>query len=190
MDPFLGEIRIFPFGYAPNGWLACEGQELQVNKYQALAAVIGNAYGGNWPTTFKLPDLRGRSPLHFGNYSDMTGTATYQMGNATGLQGVTLTVNQIPPHVHYAMALSSQGIIAVPVNAANGNRYMLADPSVTPSQSDGPELYADVPGNVQLTPLRADAVAYEGGGQPHENEQPSLAVYYCIATVGLWPPRS
>lgn len=190
MDPFLGEIRIFPFGYAPSGWLACEGQELQVSQNQALAALIGNTYGGNWPTTFKLPDLRGRSPLHFGSYSDMTGTATYQMGNATGLQGVTLTVNQIPPHVHDALALNTEGSNAAPVSTTSGFRGMLANPGTNPSQPDGPEIYQAVPPNAQLTPLRADAVAYEGGGQPHENQQPSLAVYYCIATQGLWPPRS
>lgn len=189
MDPFLGEVRIFPFGYAPNGWLPCEGQELQVNQYQALAALIGNAYGGSWPTTFKLPDLRGRSPLHYGIYSDATGTATYQMGAATGQQGVALTVNQIPPHIHSAQALNTQGQTSVPVTTT-GFTTLLSNPGTNATQSDGPEIYINTPANAQLTPLRADAVTYEGGGQAHENQQPSLAVYYCIATQGLWPPRS
>lgn len=190
MDPFLGEIRIFPFGYAPSGWLPCEGQQLQVNQYVALHALIGNTYGGNLQTTFNLPDLRGRSPLHYGAYADTSGSVAYQPGNATGQQTVTLTVNQIPPHYHELQALNTEGTGASPVSTTSGVRALLANPGTNPSQGDGPEVYIDAPGNVSLTPLRADAIAMEGGGQAHENQQPSLAVYYCIATQGLWPPRS
>lgn len=186
MDPFLGEIRIFPFGYAPSGWLPCEGQQLQVNQYVALHALIGNTYGGNLQTVFNLPDLRGRSPLHYGAYSDTSGSVMYQPGNATGQQTVTLTVNQIPAHYHELQALNTEGTTTAPVNASSGTRALLANPG----PGVGPEIYLDVPGGVALTPLRADAIAVEGGGQAHENQQPSLAVYYCIAVQGLWPPRS
>lgn len=185
MDPFIGEIRIFPFGFAPNGWMPCEGQELQVNQNQALAALIGNTYGGNWPTTFKLPDLRGRAPLGQGQHNGYT----YNMGNAIGAQTVTLTVNELPQHTHTMLALNTEGTLPVPTTST-GLTTLLADTRESGVQPDGPEIYVMPPPNVSLTPLRPEAVATTGGGQAHPNEQPSLAVYYCIATTGLWPPRS
>ncbi|WP_372018070.1 phage tail protein [Tistrella mobilis] len=185
MDPFIGEIRIFPFGFAPSGWMPCEGQELQVSQNQALAALLGNTYGGNWPTTFKLPDLRGRAPLGQGQHNGFS----YSMGNAIGSQTVTLTVGQLPQHTHTMSALSTEGNLTVPT-ASNGLTAMLANTGDSGSQPNGPEIYIAPPPTATLTPLRPETVTSTGGGQAHPNEQPSLAVYYCIATTGLWPPRS
>lgn len=184
MDPFLGEIRIFPFGFAPNGWLPCEGQELPVNQNQALAALLGNTYGGNWPTSFRLPDLRGRTPLGQGA---LDGHA-YPMGAALGSQTVTLGVDQLPQHTHAVLALATDGTLTVPT-ATSGITAMLADSGGSKVQPDGPEIYVAAPPTAALTPLRPETVATSGGGQAHPNEQPGLAVYYCIATGGLWPPR-
>jgi len=184
MDPFIGEIRIFPFGFAPNGWMACEGQELSVNQNQALAALLGNTYGGNWPTTFKLPDLRGRAPMGQGQHN----SNIYALGDAVGSQTVPLTADQLPQHTHTMLALSTEGSSTVPTTTT-GIAAMLADSGGSKVQPDGPEIYAASPPTATLTPLRPEAVAATGGGQAHPNEQPGLAVYYCIATNGLFPPR-
>lgn len=185
MDPFIGEIRIFPFGFAPTGWMPCEGQELQVSQNQALAALLGNTYGGNWPTTFKLPDLRGRAPLGQGQHNGFT----YSMGNAIGSQTVTLTVAQLPQHTHTMSALSTEAAVPFAVTSG-GAAFMLANTRETTVNPDGAEIYLTPPPTATLTPLRPETVTSTGGGQAHPNEQPSLAVYYCIATTGLWPPRS
>ena len=140
MDPFLGEIRIFPFGFAPEGWLPCEGQELQVSQNQALWSLLGNAYGGNAPTTFKLPDLRGRTPMGQGQHNGNS----YAMGNAVGSQTVTLTTDQLPQHTHMMMALSTPATLTVPTTST-GTTAMLADSGGSKVQPDGPEIYGSPP---------------------------------------------
>ncbi|MEN2978571.1 tail fiber protein [Tistrella bauzanensis] len=185
MDPFIGEIRIFPFGFAPNGWLPCEGQQLQVAQYQALAALLGVTYGGTLGQNFNLPDLRGRVPIGEGTHN----AVSYNLGAAGGSQMVTLTTATIPPHIHGVRALSSEATLPLPTSTT-GMTNALANTIVTGS-TDGPEIYVTAPsGPGSLVDLRPEAVTATGGGGAHANEQPSLAVYYCIAVTGLWPPRS
>jgi microcystin-dependent protein len=156
-----------------------------VSQNQALAALLGNTYGGNWPTTFKLPDLRGRAPLGQGQHNGFS----YSMGNNIGSQTVTLTVGQLPQHTHTLTALSTEAAAPMPTTSS-GVGLMLANTRETPANPDGPEVYLTPPPTATLTPLRPEAVTSTGGSLAHPNEQPSLAVYYCIATTGLWPPRS
>jgi len=173
-NPFLGEIRVFSFNFAPNGWLMCNGQLLPINQNQALFALLGTTYGGNGQTNFALPDLRGRLGLH-------TGPAFIQ-GNVTGQETVALTIAQLPTHTHTVNA------------AANGtaNATNVPGPTVVPgsgstNQAGNPavSIYSTSAPNTPLEPLGAN-----GGGQPHENRMPSLVMNYCMAVSGIFPSRN
>lgn len=167
-DFFIGEIRLFTCKYAPTNWHFCDGTLLPVNQYQALFTLIGTQYGGNGTTTFALPDLRGRVPVSF------TNQAGYQIGNTGGAEGVTLTANQVPAHNHY-LSVSDQ----------NGSA---AEPNDVLAVPDNLNIYtATATPNTALT---ANSVANYGGNQAHNNMQPSIALNFCIALIGLWPPRS
>lgn len=163
-EPFVGEIRLFSFGVTPRGWLPCQGQLLPIQQNQALFAVLGTQYGGNGSTTFALPDLRGRVPLNT--------SPDYPMGAAAGEAAHTLTVNEMPMHTHSV--------------AASGEPASLIPPAghVWPQSAS---TYSAVAPNVQMG---ANAVSVAGGSQPHNNMQPYLAINFCIATVGIFPPRS
>lgn len=169
MDPFVGEITIFAFNQTPQGWLPCNGQVLNINQYAALFSLLGTVYGGDGKTTFGLPDLRGRVTVNQGT----TAAPAYTMGLAAGLESVTLTTNHIPPHTHQ--------MYAVDLPAANNNpaNNMLSQ-AVT-------AIYAAANSTPQA--LASGSMAITGGSQPHENRQPSIALQFCIATVGLYPPR-
>ena len=162
-EPFLGEVRIFSFGQAPKGWALCNGQQLPINQNQALFALLGTAFGGNGQTTFGLPDLRGRAPVHT---SDSVG----QVGAQSGSETVTLTTSQMPQHNHIANASASDGDQPLPsILAAVNNAY-------------------GAPGNP--VPLRPETISNTGGSQPHVNMQPSLTLSFCIALQGIFPSRN
>jgi microcystin-dependent protein len=167
MDPFLGEIRMFGGNFAPAGWATCDGQLLPIAQNTALFSLIGTIYGGNGQTTFALPDLRGRLPVHTGS-----GLA---IGQAGGSETVTLTATNLPAHTHVANAASA-GTTLGPAS-----QYWAADPgeNVAP--------YAAAPdGNV----MSGAAIGAQGGSQPHENMQPFLAITFIIALQGIYPSRS
>jgi microcystin-dependent protein len=166
--PFLGEIKIMSFGFAPRNWAMCNGQFLPINQNQALFSLLGTMYGGNGQTTFALPDLRGQTPIHVG------GSFSNQ-GQKGGEQAHTLTQSEMPLHVHFANATS------VPATAGNpANNRLL-------SQSTLAALYTN-PSN--LTPMDPTAIPNVGGSQAHLNMQPFLTLTFCIALIGVFPSRN
>jgi microcystin-dependent protein len=162
-QPFVGEIRIFAGNFAPAGWMFCEGQLLPISEYETLFNLIGTTYGGDGQSTFALPDMRGRIPLHFGN-----GTTLAETG---GVEAVTLTTAQLPAHSHPMMASSSTGTQLSPA----GN--------VT-AQSDSISLYRAGAGVSQLA---SQSVTSTGGSQPHTNFQPYLCLDFIISLYGIFP---
>jgi microcystin-dependent protein len=161
MDPFLGEIKIVSFNFAPYGWAACDGQIMQINQNQALYALLGTTYGGNGTTTFALPDFRGKVPLHFG-----TG---FNLGSSGGEAKHTLAPGEIPAHTHTVWANNTTADAPLPTN------------NVWPSVTDG---YASG-SNAVMNPAALGST----GGQPHENCQPYLVLNFVIALQGIWPSR-
>ncbi|MBB6735255.1 phage tail protein [Cohnella zeiphila] len=159
--PYLGEVRLFPYVRIPSGWTPCEGQVLQILDNRALFFVIGSAYGGDGHTTFALPDLRGRVPIHAG--------MAFTPGTSGGEASHTLLVNEMPAHTHQASASSDPATTADPANAAWAQAY---------------SPYAEA---MLLTPMNPGAISQAGGGQAHENMQPYLALVYCMATTGNYP---
>lgn len=160
-EPFLAEIRIFSFNFAPRGWAMCNGQLLPINQNQALFALLGTTYGGDGRINFALPDLRTRVPLHFG--------AGFTLGERGGEQAHTLSLNEMPQHVHTGMARSANADTPI----ASGNSLASAN-----------NVYA-APG--ALTPLHSSSMGNVGGSQAHQNMQPHLVLNYCIALQGIFP---
>lgn len=178
-EPFLGEIRIFPFGLTPRGWLPCNGALLQIMQNQALYSLLGITFGGDGKTTFCVPDLRGRVPVPPGT-NPRSGN-TVQNGQKDGTETVTLTANQIPPHVHQVFANGSNSDIGTPVTPTTGYLWAVAD------DPTGATVSAYAAGaNTTLAPT---ALSAAGGSQGHNNLQPYLVVNFCIATMGIYPPR-
>jgi len=168
-DPFLGEIRMFGFGFPPQGWAKCDGALLQISQNNALYALLGIRYGGDGRTNFNLPDLRGRVPLHRG-----TG---YTIGQKGGSEGVTLTTDTMPGHNHLAFGTAAQGDAAKPANIR----------SLATSSDTGDPIYGVAQG---LVAMNSNVIAGTGGNQSHNNMQPGLVINFCIATTGIFPPRS
>jgi len=162
-EPFLGEIRSFAFGVIPRGWLACQGQMLPIQQNQALFSLLGISYGGNGVTTFGLPDLRGRVPLHL--------SPAYPLGAAGGEASHTLTVNEMPVHVHGVQASTEAATLIPP----QGNVW---PQSVDTYAASAPDV-----------PMGARAVSTAGGSQAHNNMQPYTTISFCIAIQGIYPPR-
>lgn len=165
MESYLGEIRIFAGNYAPQGWALCDGRLMSIAENEALFALLGTTYGGDGQTTFGLPDLRGRIPIH--------PSATHVRGSKGGTETVTLTSAQLPMHTHAAQASNSTtGNVTSPTNArwAGGQAY-----------SDG----------VNQTPvaMNSQAVSTVGGNQAHDNMMPSLTVSFIISLYGVFPPQ-
>lgn len=162
-EPFLSEIRIMSFDFAPKGWALCNGQQLPINQNQALFALLGTTYGGNGQTTFALPDLRGRVPIHFGS--------GFTLGQKAGEQAHTLSQNEMPEHNHFVTATTLTGNAPAPTGA----------------------LFGDVVGQIytgtvsNLTTLAPGTVTNTGGSQAHMNMQPYLTLSFCIALQGLFP---
>lgn len=170
MDPFVAEIRIFPFNFAPRGWAWCDGQLLPLSQNTALFSLLGTTYGGNGKSNFALPDLQGRAPMHPGQGP---GLSLHDLGETGGSETVTLLESEIPSHSHAWRASISDGTSQTPANE------MLAT-------GIGIGQYA-APG--AMTMLSPNALAPAGGDQPHNNLQPYLTFYFCIALQGVFPPR-
>jgi len=165
-QPYVGEIRMFAGNFAPAGWMFCEGQLLPISEYETLFNLIGTTYGGDGQSTFALPDLRGRVPLHFGN--------GFTLAETGGVETVTLTVSQIPAHSHPLLATTS---IATQQNVSPN---LLAEASLF-----NPYI------NVNPTsPMAPQAVSSTGGSQPHNNFQPYLCVDFIISLFGIFPSQT
>ena len=170
-DPFVGEIRMFAGNFAPRGWAFCNGQLMPISQNTALFSIIGTIYGGDGRTTFSLPDLRGRAPIHAGQGA---GLSDYPLGSRGGVEQVALTTEQLPAHSHALLASDAEGDQRTPANHAlatpeEGLFYSAAEPTAV---------------------MAKGAIAPTGNNQSHENRQPYLAVNYIIALFGIFPSRS
>ena len=163
-DQFLSEIRIMSFNFAPKGWAMCNGQLLPINQNQALFALLGTTYGGDGRVNFGLPNLQGRTPMHMGN--------GHTLGERGGEQAHTLSISEVPTHVHTANAQPSSANLALaPGNAVPGA--------------------ANIWGTAQnLTTLGPASIGNIGGSQPHQNMQPFLTLTFCIALQGIFPSQN
>ena len=173
-DPFVAEIRIVPFNFSPKGWAWCNGQLLPLSQNTALFSLLGTTYGGDGKSTFALPDLEGRAPMHPGQGP---GLSLHDLGETGGSETVTLLESEIPAHSHAWQASNSEGIAQSPV--AN----LLA------GGVGGIAMYAPAPPPGNLTGLSDNALAPAGGDQPHNNLQPYLTYNFNIALQGVFPPR-
>ncbi|HKK74357.1 MAG TPA: tail fiber protein [Saprospiraceae bacterium] len=169
-EPFVGEIRMFAGNFAPRGWAFCDGQLLAVSQNDALFSLLGTIYGGDGRTTFGLPDMRGRVPVHAGSGP---GLSPRRLGAKGGAEKETLTVNQLPSHGH-------------PARAANENADNRAPQGALPAIAQG-DLYASRQG----TPLNfaGEAITAVGGSRSHTNVQPFLCIHFIMALVGIYPSR-
>ena len=177
-ENYLGEIRLFAFSRAPRGWMLCDGRILNIVQYQALYSLLGNQFGGSAPTTFALPDLRGRTPIHFGQ-STATSGSLYAVGAIAGAEAVALTAQTMPTHQHTLRAVSVAGT----TGADAGDMFAIpTDKSATQHPIYGPA--------TGLVTLNSATLSTAGQTATHNNMQPWLALNFCIATLGLYPPRA
>lgn len=169
MDQYVGEIRMFGGNFAPLGWAFCNGQLLSIAENDLLFMLLGTTYGGDGQTTFAVPDLRGRVPIHMGQ-NPTTGTS-YPLGQMAGTETVTLTSQQMPAHTHAVNAVSTDGTEPNPSNAlwATSNLYEFSEQGIA------------------TTPMLTTAVSAVGGSQPHDNIMPFQCVNFIIALEGLFP---
>lgn len=177
MDPFLGEIRIFPLDWAPYGWALCDGSTLQVSQNAALYSLIGTYYGGTPGTNFKLPDLRGRAAVYFGG--NQPGV---QVGFQGGAETVTLNSTQVPLHTHTVNAVNAAG------KNSGAKAHHIAAAAVPGTPPTPTNLYNTTANN--LVALNPATVGTAGAGAGHANVQPYLVLGYFIATTGVYPSRS
>jgi microcystin-dependent protein len=164
-EPFLSEIRIFSFGFAPKGWALCNGQLLPINQNQALFSLLGTTYGGDGRVNFALPNLQGRVPIHTGR--------GHTLGETGGEYSHTLNVSELPAHTHAASASASAGNNVVPTN-----NVLASSLNATYRAPDG------------LSTMQANAIGNTGGSQSHENEQPYLVLNFSIALQGIFPSQN
>jgi len=170
-DPFVAEIRIFPFNFAPRGWAWCDGQLLPLSQNTALFSLLGTTYGGNGKSNFALPDLQGRAPMHPGQGP---GLSLHDLGETGGSETVTLLESEIPAHSHGMRASQADGLEGAPAGQFTATGI-------------GVNMYAAPGALVQMSP---SGLAPAGGDQPHNNLQPYLTFYFCIALQGVFPPRT
>lgn len=172
-DPFVAEIRIFPFNFAPRGWAWCDGQLLPLSQNTALFSLLGTTYGGNGKSNFALPDLQGRAPMHPGQGP---GLSLYDLGETGGTETVTLLESEMPAHPHQFNASGAPADAQQPT----GN---------SPARVIGALPYA-TPTGAPLVPMAFEADVPAGGDMPHNNMMPYLTLYFCIALQGVFPPRT
>jgi len=169
-SPFVGEVRLFAGNFAPVGWMFCDGSILPISEYEVLFQLIGTTYGGDGQSTFALPDLRSRVPVHIGQGA---GLSPYVLGQAGGTETVTLTTNQIPAHGHAINANSSHGTSTSPTG------------KVWAGTADFQQYAVERTGN-----MAASAIGNSGGSQPHDNRPPFLAVNFIISLFGIFPTQN
>ncbi len=169
-EPFAGEIRMFAGTFAPRGWAYCDGQLLAVSQNDALFSLLGTIYGGDGRTTFGLPDLRGRIPLHQGTGP---GLSARRLGSKGGGEKETLTTNQLASHTHDWNANTAAGNTAAPAGKVT-------------AQTSAPNIYRN---EIQQTDLASTTIANTGGSQPHNNMMPTLCINFIIALFGIYPSR-
>jgi microcystin-dependent protein len=163
-DPFLGQVQMMSFNFAPKGWAQCNGQLMPINQNQALFSLLGTTFGGDGKTTFGLPEMRGRAPTHVG--------PDFVLGQKTGETTHTLTAAEIGEHTHTAQASGNDAAVAAPGgNVLGGTANLYANPDA-------------------LQALIPATISPQGGSQPHENRQPYLAVNFCIALQGIFPAQN
>lgn len=172
-DPFVAEIRIFPFNFAPKGWAFCDGQLIPLSQNTALFSLLGTTYGGDGKSTFALPDLQGRAPMH---PSQGPGLRLHDLGETGGSETVSLLESEIPAHSHGMRASSDDGDLKAPTPGRSLAR-----------STSGFAWHSDTTQN--LVGLAPQALAPAGGDQPHNNMQPYLTFNFCIAMQGVFPPR-
>jgi microcystin-dependent protein len=160
-EPFLSEIRMMSFNFAPRGWAMCNGQLLPINQNQALFALLGTTFGGNGQTNFALPDLRGRVPIHVG--------AGHTLGEMAGEEAHTLTSAELAPHIHVMNGVSTNADVVSPTDNLVAQSSQLYGPAA------------------QLTPLDPSTNGSTGGSQAHPNLQPFVTLTFCIALQGIFP---
>jgi microcystin-dependent protein len=171
MDPFVAEIRIFPFGFAPQGWAACDGQLMPIAQNTALFSLLGTSYGGDGKSTYALPDLGGRAAIHQGQ---APGLSSYDLGQTGGTETVQLLQSELPSHGH---TLGGDSFDPADTNVPS--------PNASYALSTGGTLYQSTPDSA----LSDNALAPAGGGQPHNNLQPYLTLNFNIALLGVFPQR-
>lgn len=167
-QPYIGEIRIFAGNFAPAGWAFCDGSILSISQNDTLFSLIGSTYGGDGQKTFALPDLRGRIPIHMGQGP---GLGTYLLGQAGGVETVTLTTNQIPSHNHQMLGQTKRGNTNRPNNAVWAKSTL--------------RQFSNSPGTAQ--PMHSNIVSPSGGSQPHDNMMPYLTIHFIISLYGIYP---
>ena len=175
MDPFVAEVRIFPFNFSPKGWAFCDGQILPLSQNTALFSLLGTTYGGDGKSNFALPNMQGNAPMHPGQGP---GLSLHDLGETGGSDTVSLLESEIPSHSHTARASSTQADVQQPT------------PTTSLARPNGAVPY--VPGSPQpaLVTMNGNSLAPAGGDQPHNNMQPYLTLNFCIALQGVYPPRT
>jgi microcystin-dependent protein len=172
-DPFVAEIRIFPFNFAPKGWAFCDGQLLPLSQNTALFSLLGTTYGGNGKSNFALPDLQGRAPMHPGQGP---GLSLHDLGETGGSETVSLLTSEIPSHSHTLRSGAGLAASRLPANA-------------TLARTRGGAAYQTV-SNADLATTSPFATSIAGADFPHNNMMPFLTFYFCIALQGVFPPRT
>jgi microcystin-dependent protein len=173
-SPFVAEIRIFPFNFAPKGWAFCDGQLLSISQNTALFSLLGTFYGGDGKATFALPNLQGNVAMHTDQYS---GGGQYPLGSTSGSDYVTLLTSEMPVHTHTVFC----DVLAVSSTQTSPGGHI-------PGNAQSKNIYSDTTSfNVTMSP---QMISIAGGSQPHNNLQPYLTLNYCIALQGIYPPRS
>jgi len=175
-QPYVGEIRMFGGNFPPNGWALCQGQLLPISENDVLFQLIGTTYGGDGQSTFALPNLASRVPMHMGTFQGIT----FQIGQAAGSETVTLTTQQIPVHNHMAEATTSAGTAAIPSNST-----ILGSEGPIPNSAN---VYLPYVNASQIT-LANQTIGQTGGNQPHDNIQPYLTLNFIISLFGIFPTQ-
>lgn len=175
MDQFVGQIIAVGFNFAPEGWVLCNGQTLPISEYDTLFSLIGTTFGGDGQTTFAAPDLRGRSPLGQGTGA---GLSSYFVGQSSGSENVTLSMDQTAAHTHEVMASIATGTVSTP-----SETVMIAN-----QPNANFNVYALAPGDTNLAPAAVSPST--GDSQAHENRQPFNTVNYIISAVGIYPSQN
>jgi microcystin-dependent protein len=177
-QPYVGQILMFGGNFPPSGWAFCQGQTVPISENDTLFNLIGTTYGGDGQSTFKLPDLQGRLPIHMGQGS---GLSNYTIGQSSGVETVTLNNLQTPQHNHFVQVNTGNSSNS---QSSPGSSTILADAQV--GGTEIPKAWAPYDSANQTT-LKAGTLSLTGGSQPHENLQPLLAISFCISLFGVYP---